>query len=271
MFGPLTNVVSTARGQAVRTSGHRARLRAAASTCAVYYGVDDSRDHGRLRPPDLSGSPTRTGPARRPPRRAPRRVMRRDFVNYSAGTLGASMVEGPDLRGVLVGDHSDVGGEPSIMGTLSAAAPAIISIGERCLLGANAGFSASGSRRRLRHRGRLLRHRRREITILDMDDKPKVVKAARALRLPATSCSGATASPAPSRRSPGRARHRPQRRPAPQLGDPATHGETLAAVRRRRGRPRARRLGIAHPLRRVGPLLRARSARPRSMGHERRT
>ncbi|MDT5092994.1 MAG: 2,3,4,5-tetrahydropyridine-2,6-dicarboxylate N-succinyltransferase [Mycobacterium sp.] len=67
-------------------------------------------------------------------------VMHEGFVNFNAGTLGASMVEGRISAGVVVGDGSDVGGGASIMGTLSGGGTEVISIGERCLLGANAGL-----------------------------------------------------------------------------------------------------------------------------------
>ena len=67
-------------------------------------------------------------------------VMHEGFVNYNAGTLGASMVEGRISAGVVVGDGSDIGGGASIMGTLSGGGTEVISIGERCLLGANAGL-----------------------------------------------------------------------------------------------------------------------------------
>ena len=67
-------------------------------------------------------------------------VMHEGFVNFNAGTLGASMVEGRISAGVVVGCDSDVGGGASIMGTLSGGGTEIISIGERCLLGANAGI-----------------------------------------------------------------------------------------------------------------------------------
>ncbi len=70
-------------------------------------------------------------------------VMHEGFVNYNAGTLGASMVEGRISAGVVVGDGSDVGGGASIMGTLSGGGTAVISIGERCLLGANSGIGIS--------------------------------------------------------------------------------------------------------------------------------
>ena len=70
-------------------------------------------------------------------------VMHEGFVNFNAGTLGASMVEGRISAGVVVGDGTDIGGGASIMGTLSGGGKEIISLGERCLLGANAGVGIS--------------------------------------------------------------------------------------------------------------------------------
>jgi 2,3,4,5-tetrahydropyridine-2,6-dicarboxylate N-succinyltransferase len=70
-------------------------------------------------------------------------VMHEGFVNFNAGTLGASMVEGRISAGVVVGDGSDLGGGASIMGTLSGGGTQVISIGRRCLLGANAGVGIS--------------------------------------------------------------------------------------------------------------------------------
>jgi 2,3,4,5-tetrahydropyridine-2-carboxylate N-succinyltransferase len=70
-------------------------------------------------------------------------VMHEGFVNYNAGTLGTSMVEGRISAGVVVGDGSDVGGGASIMGTLSGGGTEVVSIGERCLLGANSGLGIS--------------------------------------------------------------------------------------------------------------------------------
>jgi 2,3,4,5-tetrahydropyridine-2,6-dicarboxylate N-succinyltransferase len=67
-------------------------------------------------------------------------VMHEGFVNFNAGTLGTSMVEGRISAGVVVGRDSDVGGGASIMGTLSGGGTQVISIGERCLLGANSGI-----------------------------------------------------------------------------------------------------------------------------------
>ncbi|GAA1937120.1 2,3,4,5-tetrahydropyridine-2,6-dicarboxylate N-succinyltransferase [Microbacterium aoyamense] len=70
-------------------------------------------------------------------------VMHEGFVNFNAGTLGASMVEGRISQGVVVGDGSDIGGGASIMGTLSGGGSHRVSIGARSLLGANAGVGIS--------------------------------------------------------------------------------------------------------------------------------
>ncbi len=70
-------------------------------------------------------------------------VMHEGFVNFNAGTLGTSMVEGRISAGVVVGDGSDIGGGASIMGTLSGGGKEVISIGEKCLLGANSGLGIS--------------------------------------------------------------------------------------------------------------------------------
>jgi 2,3,4,5-tetrahydropyridine-2-carboxylate N-succinyltransferase len=70
-------------------------------------------------------------------------VMHEGFVNFNAGTLGASMVEGRISAGVVLGDGSDLGGGASIMGTLSGGGKEVISVGQRCLIGANAGIGIS--------------------------------------------------------------------------------------------------------------------------------
>lgn len=70
-------------------------------------------------------------------------VMHEGFCNFNAGTLGASMVEGRISAGVVVGAGSDVGGGASIMGTLSGGGKEVISVGEGCLIGANAGIGIS--------------------------------------------------------------------------------------------------------------------------------
>lgn len=70
-------------------------------------------------------------------------VMHEGFVNFNAGTLGTSMVEGRISAGVVVGDGSDIGGGASIMGTLSGGGQEVISVGSGCLIGANAGIGIS--------------------------------------------------------------------------------------------------------------------------------
>ena len=104
-------------------------------------------------------------------------VMHEGFVNFNAGTLGTSMVEGRISAGVVVGDGSDIGGGASIMGTLSGGGREVVSIGRRTLLGANAGVGIplgddcvveAGPVRHGRHQGRAGRVRR---------TPPRVVKA----------------------------------------------------------------------------------------------
>jgi len=70
-------------------------------------------------------------------------VMHEGFVNFNAGTLGTSMVEGRISAGVVVGEGSDLGGSASVMGTLSGGGKVVVSIGEKCLLGANSGCGIS--------------------------------------------------------------------------------------------------------------------------------
>ena len=70
-------------------------------------------------------------------------VMHEGFCNFNAGTLGTSMIEGRISAGVVVGNGSDIGGGASIMGTLSGGGKEVVSVGERCLLGANSGLGIS--------------------------------------------------------------------------------------------------------------------------------
>ena len=70
-------------------------------------------------------------------------IMHEGFVNFNAGTLGASMVEGRISQGVVVGEGTDIGGGASIMGTLSGGGTKTVSLGKRCLLGANSGIGIS--------------------------------------------------------------------------------------------------------------------------------
>jgi 2,3,4,5-tetrahydropyridine-2-carboxylate N-succinyltransferase len=144
IFGLLTNVVWTSAGPCAVAGFElaRARLRANGRHLTV-FGIDKFprmvdyvlptgvriADADRVR----LGAHLAEGTT----------VMHEGFVNYNAGTLGASMVEGRISAGVVVGDGSDVGGGSSIMGTLSGGGKQVISIGERCLLGANAGIGIS--------------------------------------------------------------------------------------------------------------------------------
>ena len=104
-------------------------------------------------------------------------VMHEGFVNFNAGTLGTSMVEGRISAGVVVGDGSDVGGGASIMGTLSGGGTEVISLGERCLLGANAGIGISLGDDCVVEAGCYVTAGTK-VTVRDRDGKPTVVKAA---------------------------------------------------------------------------------------------
>ncbi|MEP6816089.1 MAG: 2,3,4,5-tetrahydropyridine-2,6-dicarboxylate N-succinyltransferase [Marmoricola sp.] len=104
-------------------------------------------------------------------------VMHEGFVNFNAGTLGTSMVEGRISAGVVVGDGSDVGGGASVMGTLSGGGTQVISIGRRCLVGANAGIGISLGDDCVVEAGCYVTAGTK-VTVRDMDGKPKVVKAA---------------------------------------------------------------------------------------------
>ena len=178
VFGLLTNVVWTNLGPCAVAGfeSTRARLRAAGHHVTV-YGVDKFprmvdyvlptgvriADADRVR----LGAHLAEGTT----------VMHEGFVNYNAGTLGASMVEGRISAGVLVGDGSDVGGGASIMGTLSGGGTAVISVGERCLLGANSGLGISLGDDCVVEAGCYVTAGTK-VTVLDMDGKPKVIKAA---------------------------------------------------------------------------------------------
>ena len=103
-------------------------------------------------------------------------VMHEGFVNFNAGTLGTSMVEGRISQGVVVGDGSDIGGGSSIMGTLSGGGAQVIAIGERCLLGANSGIGISLGDDCVVEAGTYVTAGTK-VTVSDMDGKPQVVKA----------------------------------------------------------------------------------------------
>ncbi|GAA2800833.1 2,3,4,5-tetrahydropyridine-2,6-dicarboxylate N-succinyltransferase [Crossiella cryophila] len=143
MFGLLANVVWTNHGPCPVPGFEATRLRLRARGPVTVYSVDKfPRMVDYVLP-----SGVRVGDADRVRLGAHlasgTTVMHEGFVNFNAGTLGASMVEGRISAGVVVDDGSDVGGGASIMGTLSGGGKQTISIGKRCLLGANAGIGIS--------------------------------------------------------------------------------------------------------------------------------
>jgi 2,3,4,5-tetrahydropyridine-2,6-dicarboxylate N-succinyltransferase len=141
VFGLLTNVAWTSLGPVAAEAADEVRLRArAAGHRLEVYGVDkfprmtDYVVPAGVRIADADrvrlGAYLSAGTT----------VMHEGFVNYNAGTLGASMVEGRISAGVVVGDGTDIGGGASIIGTLSGGGSIVVSLGERCLLGANSGI-----------------------------------------------------------------------------------------------------------------------------------
>jgi 2,3,4,5-tetrahydropyridine-2,6-dicarboxylate N-succinyltransferase len=143
IFGVLANVVWTDRGPCPVDGFEATRLRLTASGRVTVYGVDKfPRMVDYVVPPGVriaDADRVRLGAHLA----AGTTVMHEGFVNFNAGTLGASMVEGRISAGVVIGDGSDVGGGASIMGTLSGGGQAVISVGRRCLIGANAGIGIS--------------------------------------------------------------------------------------------------------------------------------
>ncbi|MBS9535183.1 2,3,4,5-tetrahydropyridine-2,6-dicarboxylate N-succinyltransferase [Mycobacterium sp. M1] len=143
LFGVLTNVVWTNHGPCAVDGFETVRARLRRRGQVTVYGVDkfprmvDYVLPAGVRVADADrvrlGAHLAAGTT----------VMHEGFVNFNAGTLGTSMVEGRISAGVVVGDGSDVGGGASIMGTLSGGGTEVIAIGERCLLGANAGVGIS--------------------------------------------------------------------------------------------------------------------------------
>ena len=144
IFGLLTNVAWTSAGPCslIDFELTRAKLRAAHGNFTIYsvdkfprmvdYVIPEGvriADGDRVR----LGAYLSTGTT----------IMHEGFVNFNAGALGKSMVEGRISAGVVVGDGSDIGGGASIMGTLSGGGKEVISIGEHCLLGANSGLGIS--------------------------------------------------------------------------------------------------------------------------------
>jgi 2,3,4,5-tetrahydropyridine-2-carboxylate N-succinyltransferase len=143
IFGLLANVVWTSYGPCAVDGFERTRARLRRRGPVAVYGVDKFprmvdyvlpkgvriADADRVR----LGAHLAEGTT----------VMHEGFVNFNAGTLGTSMVEGRISAGVVVDDGSDIGGGASIMGTLSGGGKEIISVGKRCLLGANSGLGIS--------------------------------------------------------------------------------------------------------------------------------
>ena len=143
VFGLLTNVAWTNHGPCAVSGFEAVRLRLRARGPITVYGVDKFprmvdyvlpsgvriADADRVR----LGAHLADGTT----------VMHEGFVNFNAGTLGASMVEGRISAGVVLGDGSDLGGGASVMGTLSGGGKEVIAVGKRCLIGANAGIGIS--------------------------------------------------------------------------------------------------------------------------------
>ncbi len=144
IFGLLTNVAWTNLGPCAISTIDQVRLRArAAGQMLTIHGVDKfprmtdyvvpsgvriaDADRVRLGAHLASGTT----------------VMHEGFCNFNAGTLGTSMIEGRISAGVIIGDGSDIGGGASIIGTLSGGGAHMVTVGERCLLGAEAGIGIS--------------------------------------------------------------------------------------------------------------------------------
>ena len=143
LFGVLTNVVWTSHGPCAVDGFETVRARLRRRGHVAVYGVDKfPRMVDYVLPSGVriaDADRVRLGAHLAPGTT----VMHEGFVNFNAGTLGSSMVEGRISAGVVVDDGSDVGGGASIMGTLSGGGTQVISVGKRCLLGANAGLGIS--------------------------------------------------------------------------------------------------------------------------------
>ncbi|WP_456789532.1 2,3,4,5-tetrahydropyridine-2,6-dicarboxylate N-succinyltransferase [Cellulomonas sp. P5_C5] len=178
LFGVLPNVVWTDRGPCAVDGFEetRGRLRAATGVPVTVFGVDKFprmvdyvlpsgvriADADRVR----LGAHLAAGTT----------VMHEGFVNFNAGTLGTSMVEGRVSAGVVVGDGSDIGGGASIMGTLSGGGREVVSIGRRTLLGANAGVGIPLGDDCVVEAG-LYVTAGTKVALVGFEDSPRVVKA----------------------------------------------------------------------------------------------
>ncbi|TQM62193.1 2,3,4,5-tetrahydropyridine-2,6-dicarboxylate N-succinyltransferase [Humibacillus xanthopallidus] len=140
IFGALPNVVWTSAGPCAVDGFEQTRLRLRAAGHVAVYGVDKfPRMTDYVVPQGVriaDADRVRLGAHLSPGTT----VMHEGFCNFNAGTLGTSMVEGRIVQGVVVGDGSDIGAGASIMGTLSGGGTERVSIGERCLVGANGGI-----------------------------------------------------------------------------------------------------------------------------------
>ena len=143
IFGVLPNVVWTSVGPCAVEGFHEVRVGLRARGHVTVFGVDKfPRMVDYVVPSGVriaDGDRVRLGAHLAPGTT----VMHEGFVNFNAGTLGVSRVEGRISAGVVVGDGTDVGGGASIMGTLSGGGKEQVSLGERCLLGANSGVGIS--------------------------------------------------------------------------------------------------------------------------------
>jgi len=143
IFGALANVVWTSLGPCAVDDFERVRLRLRADGPVQVFGVDKfPRMTDYVLPSGVriaDADRVRLGAHLAPGTT----VMHEGFVNYNAGTLGVSMVEGRIGQGIVVDDGSDIGGGASIMGTLSGGGKERVRIGKRCLLGAESGIGIS--------------------------------------------------------------------------------------------------------------------------------
>lgn len=144
VFGLLTNVAWTSLGPCPLDAVEKARIHARAKRLAFeLYSIDKfPRMTDYVIPSGIriaNADRVRLGAHLA----AGTTVMHEGFCNFNAGTLGTCMVEGRISAGVVVDDQSDIGGGASIMGTLSGGGNQVISVGKRCLLGANSGIGIS--------------------------------------------------------------------------------------------------------------------------------
>ena len=225
LFGVLTNVVWTNHGPCAIDGFEAVRARLRRRGPVTVYGVDKfPRMVDYVVPTGVriaDADRVRLGAHLAPGTT----VMHEGFVNYNAGTLGASMVEGRISAGVVVGDGSDVGGGASIMGTLSGGGTEVISIGKRCLLGANAG-AGHLTGRRLRRRGRPVRHRGHQ----SHHARRQIDQGSRALRRQQPAVPAQFGDRGRRGGGPRRSGHRAQRGPARQLTDVHTWRRCAALV-----------------------------------------